>query len=80
MLAVEQRDRERIQQVVSGNIGEYWSLVQRSRDDLKWCGASPLYTFLRVIPSLRGELLDYHQWQIDPESVVSFGALRFSPE
>jgi AmmeMemoRadiSam system protein B len=78
MLAVEQRDRERIQHVTSGNIGEYWSLIQRSRDDLKWCGASPLYTFLRVMPGLRGELLDYHQWQIDPESVVSFGALRFS--
>jgi hypothetical protein len=26
---------------------------------------------------VKGELLDYHQWQIDPQSVVSFGALRF---
>jgi hypothetical protein len=29
------------------------------------------------MPCLRSELLDYHQWQIDPASVVSFGALRF---
>lgn len=77
MLAVEQRDRERIQQITAGNIGEYWSLIQRSHDDLKWCGAAPLYTFMRAMPGLNGELLDYHQWQIDPDSVVSFGALRF---
>jgi hypothetical protein len=29
------------------------------------------------MPSVSGELLDYHQWQIDPQSVVSFGAMRF---
>jgi hypothetical protein len=29
------------------------------------------------MPGLRGELLDYHQWQIDPHSVVTCGALRF---
>jgi hypothetical protein len=51
--------------------------VQHGHDDLKWCGASPLYTFLKVMPGLRGDLLDYHQWQIDPHSVVSFAALRF---
>jgi hypothetical protein len=26
---------------------------------------------------VKGELLDYHQWQIDSQSVVTFGALRF---
>jgi hypothetical protein len=29
------------------------------------------------MPPLKGELLDYCQWQIDPYSVVSFGAMRF---
>jgi hypothetical protein len=29
------------------------------------------------MPSCQADLLDYHQWQIDPQSVVSFGALRF---
>jgi AmmeMemoRadiSam system protein B len=77
MLAVEQRDRERIDCITSGDIEGYWALVQASHDDLKWCGASPFYTFMRVMPGLRSELLDYHQWQIDPASVVSFGALRF---
>jgi hypothetical protein len=32
---------------------------------------------MKIMPGVKGELLDYHQWQIDPQSVVSFGALRF---
>ena len=77
MLAVEQRDHARIERITTGDIRGYWSLVQDGHDDLKWCGSSPLYTFMKVMPGLKGELLDYHQWQIDPDSVVSFGALRF---
>lgn len=77
MLAIGERDRERIKHVAGGDIRGYWSLVQEGHDDLKWCGSSPLYTFLKVMPQLRGELLNYQQWQIDPHSVVTFGALRF---
>lgn len=77
MLTVEERDRRRIEQIAAGDLRNYWNLVQDGHDDLKWCGSSPLYTFLRVMPGLRGELLHYHQWQIDPHSVVSFGAMRF---
>ncbi len=77
MLAIEQRDRQRIAQITAGDIRSYWSLIRENQDDLKWCGSSPFYTFLKALPGLRGELLDYHQWQIDPDSVVSFGALRF---
>jgi MEMO1 family protein len=77
MLAIELRDRQRIEQISKGDLKGYWSLVQEGHDDLKWCGSSPLYTFLKVKPEVRGELLDYHQWQIDPESVVSFSAMRF---
>jgi MEMO1 family protein len=78
MLAIEQRDRERIEQIAAGDIRGYWSLVQDGQDDLKWCGSSPLYTFLKVMPGLKGDLLAYDQWQIDPHSVVTFGALRFT--
>ncbi len=80
MLAIEERDRQRIQEIESGNLANYWSLVQDHHDDLRWCGSAPFYTFLRVMPALKGELLDYRQWQIDPESVVSFGAMRFSAQ
>jgi hypothetical protein len=77
MLAIEQRDRERIDKIAAADVNSFWSLVQERKDDLKWCGSSPFYTFMKVMPGLKGELLDYHQWQIDPQSVVSFGALRF---
>ena len=69
--------RQRIDHINAGDARTYWELVQEKHDDLKWCGASPLYTFLKVMPQVKGELLDYHQWQIDSQSVVTFGALRF---
>jgi AmmeMemoRadiSam system protein B len=77
MLQVRERDGRRIDHINAGDARTYWGLVQEKHDDLKWCGASPLYTFLRVMPHVKGELLDYHQWQIDSQSVVTFGALRF---
>jgi AmmeMemoRadiSam system protein B len=77
MVAIEQRDRDRMEQIVTGEREAYWSLVQQSHDDLKWCGSAPFYTFMKAMPRARGELLRYQQWQIDPESVVTFGAMRF---
>jgi len=52
--------------------------VQEKRDDLKWCGSAPLYTFLKALPGARGELLRYEQWNIDPQSVVSFAGIAFT--
>jgi AmmeMemoRadiSam system protein B len=77
MTAIELRDRARVAQLSAGDRRAYWSLVQEGNDDLKWCGSAPFYTFLKAMPGLRGELLDYYQWQIDPHSVVSFGAIAF---
>jgi hypothetical protein len=77
MVAIEQRDRQRIDHILAADIAKYWSLVQDGHDDLKWCGASPIYTFMKAVPHARGQLLDYRQWQIDPESVVTFAGLRF---
>lgn len=77
MMAIEQRDRHRIAQITAGDVNGYWSLVQDGQDDMKWCGSAPFYTFMKVMPKLRGELLQYQHWQIDPDSVVSFGAMRF---
>jgi AmmeMemoRadiSam system protein B len=77
MLQIRERDGQRIDHINAGDARTYWELVQENHDDLKWCGASPLYTFLKVVPHVKGELLNYHQWQIDSQSVVTFGALRF---
>ena len=77
MLQVRQCDAQRIEQINAGDASTYSGVGEQKHDDLKWCGASPLYTFLKVMPQVKGELLDYHQWQIDSQSVVTFGALRF---
>jgi MEMO1 family protein len=77
MAHVARKDRERLERVTAGDAGGFWELTAAAGDPLRWCGASPLYAFLRAIPAARGELLRYEQWNIDPESVVSFAALEF---
>jgi len=79
MPEVLRRDHARLAAVQAGEAESFWSQIQENRDDLKWCGSSPLYTFLRAVPQQRGTLLDYRHWQIDPESVVSVAALHFTP-
>jgi MEMO1 family protein len=78
MKVVEEKDRRRIDSLNAGEIDAFWAQVQEGRDPLKWCGSAPFYTFLRAMPHARGELLDYEHWQIDEESVVSYGAMRFA--
>lgn len=77
MARVEARDRARIDRIAAGSAADFWALVQEGRDDLRWCGASPLYTFLHAVRPARGDLLLYEQWNIDEHSVVSFAGLAF---
>ena len=77
MAAVARRDRERIERIESGDASGFWEQVQQNRDDLKWCGSAPLYTFLKAVPEARARTLRYQQWNIDPRSVVSFAAMAF---
>jgi len=74
---VARRDRLRIERMEQGDAAGFWDQVRENRDDLKWCGSSPIYTFLRAMPDVRGSLLHYQQWNIDPHSVVSFAGMRF---
>ncbi len=78
MNQVEARDRDRIARINSGDADGFWELVRENRDDLKWCGSSPFYTFLKSAPRARGRLLSYEQWNIDESSVVSFAGMSFS--
>jgi MEMO1 family protein len=77
MVDIAEQDRERIRLVEAGDAAGFWTAVQARRDALKWCGTTPLYAFLRAVPGARGRLLRYEQWNIDEQSVVSFGALAF---
>ena len=53
MQEVEARDRARIARINSLDADGYWDLVQDRQDDLKWCGSSPFYTFLKTAPKSR---------------------------
>lgn len=77
MAGVETADRRRIERLAAGDADGFWDAVKKNPDELKWCGSAPFYTFLRAVPDVRGELLHYQQWNIDEQSVVSFGALAF---
>ena len=78
MIGVAERDRARIERIQAGDSRGFWELVKQNHDDLKWCGSAPLYTFMKAVPNARGELLHYQQWNIDPQSVVSFAGMRFT--
>lgn len=77
MLAVAERDRKRIESIAAADADAFWAQVQENHDDLKWCGSSPVYTFMKAMPQAQGELLKYQQWNIDKQSVVSFAAMAF---
>jgi predicted class III extradiol MEMO1 family dioxygenase len=77
MEEVARRDSQRIERVLASDADGFWEQVQEGQDDLKWCGSSPLYTFLRAVPGATGALRGYEQWNIDDSSVVSFAAMSF---
>ena len=80
MAEVAARDRARIERASAGDADGFWALVQEQRDDLKWCGSAPLYTFLKAVPQARGTLERYAQWNIDAQSVVSFAGIGFTKQ
>ncbi len=80
MSEVALQDSRRIQRVESGDAAGFWDLVQPGHDELKWCGSSPLYTFLKCVPQARGALQRYEQWNIDEQSVVSFAGITFKDQ
>ena len=74
---VERGDRTRMALLAAGDPERFWARTSFQGDPLNWCGTAPLYTFLRVAPRVRGEVLHYEQWQIDSDSVVSCAGLAF---
>jgi hypothetical protein len=77
MAEVKAEDLERLGHVCQGRREEFFETVKPDMDRLKWCGFSPLYTFMNAMPDARGDVLRYDQWNIDEESVVTFAAMEF---
>jgi predicted class III extradiol MEMO1 family dioxygenase len=78
MQEVAERDQARIRAIERGSAADFWSLVEPNQDDLKWCGSSPIYTFLKAVAAIKGRSRRYEQWNIDDQSVVSFAAIDFT--
>lgn len=70
-------DHQRLEKVCAGDAAAFFDLVHPGRDELRWCGYAPLYTFLQAVPAARGRVLHYEQWNIDHMSVVSFAGMEF---
>lgn len=77
LLDVRRRDEERLVRIAEGDRDGYYELLRPNHDDLRWCGHGPLYTFLSTVGGFRGEVLNYEQWNIDEQSVVSFTGMEF---
>ncbi len=78
MNMVKERDNLRIDCIQASDARGFWDLVKENQDDLKWCGSSPIYTFMKAVPQARGTLHRYEQWNIDENSVVSFAGISFA--
>ena len=78
MLEVRELDSSRLDRVCAGDAEGFFDMVSPDQDPLKWCGFSPLYTFLKTVGNVHGKVLRYDQWNIDPQSVVSFAAMEFT--
>lgn len=78
MLEVRAADQQRLSHVCRNDREAFLDTVLPQRDPLKWCGFTPLYTFMQAVKGARGNVLKYDQWNIDDQSVVSFTAMEFA--
>lgn len=54
-------------------------LMKEETDPYRICGFPPLYTFLNIMPHLKGEVLNYDLWdERERESAVTFGSILYS--
>jgi MEMO1 family protein len=73
---VEAADRSMLESVVEGDPTAFYASVAHDGDRRRICGLSPIYTFLRALPGVRGRLIRYRQWP-DPAGAVTFCAAAF---
>ncbi len=77
MVEVRRRDEERMKRLCAGDSAGFFEKMHPNQDDLRWCGYGPMYTFLQAAQPFRGRMLNYEQWNIDEQSVVSFVGAAF---
>jgi hypothetical protein len=73
---VARDDMAMLDAVMAGDPTAFYASIAHDHDRRRICGLSPIYTFLRALPGVRGRLLRYSQWP-DPQGAVSFCAAAF---
>lgn len=62
----------------SGSPQKILELMSGKYDPYRVCGYPPLYSFLKIMPNLKGEILTYDIWdESERESGVSFGSILY---
>jgi AmmeMemoRadiSam system protein B len=74
---VAREDKAMLETVKAGDAAAFYGSVAADGDSRRICGLSPIYSFLRVLPGARGDVLRYSQAP-DPQGAVSFCAAAFA--
>jgi len=74
---VAREDKAMLETVKAGDPAAFYGSVAADGDSRRICGLSPIYSFLRVLPGARGDVLRYSQAP-DPQGAVSFCAAAFA--
>lgn len=78
---VENFDEQFLEIARNAGTDRMLELMKEEMDPYRICGFPPLFTFLNLLPDVRGEVLSYDLWdESERESAVSFGSILFSRE
>lgn len=76
--SVEKIDKLFLNLSARGDSDGLLSLLSENYDHTRICGFPPLYTYLKMFPGSKGEMINYHWWdEKERESAVSFGSVLF---
>lgn len=75
---VEQSDKQLLDISVTGNPQDLLNHLKKDFDSTRICGFPPLFTYLKMFPDKKGELLNYYWWEEkERNSAVSFGSILY---
>lgn len=75
---VEESDKQLLDISVTGNPDDLLNHLKKDYDSTRICGFPPLYTYLKMFPNTKGELLNYYWWdEKEQNSAVSFGSILY---
>ncbi|MBU2498467.1 MAG: hypothetical protein KKE57_06180, partial [Proteobacteria bacterium] len=76
----EAHDRNLLAHLAGLDADRFWEESKRERDQYNVCGFSALACLMEVLPSCKGQMLDYQIWHEEAtRSAVSFAAMVFTP-